>query len=110
ICELPFAGTARYDDEVWLRTVGETIPADPSDGMSELRSGNGGFFTSDPVLFALAYESWWHRNGRLRPDAPQVSIPLMAEAISIVRNREILNDFNRRHRGTVPFLDRQQPL
>lgn len=93
--------------ESWMRAHGETRPAE--DGWNELASGNGGLVTSHPVLVALGLRAWWHGNGRKIPTAPEVRPPTFAEAVDEVRRREILNDFNRCHAGTVPGLRRWQP-
>jgi len=88
-------------DEEWLRKNGETIPADPLDGRSALES-NGCLITSDPILFTLAYEHWWAQNGRALPENVPLPIPLLDEAIEIMRTREILNDFNAKYAGKLP--------
>jgi hypothetical protein len=93
--------------EAWLREHGETRPAE--EGCNELASGNGTLVTSHPVLVALSLRAWWHRNGREIPTAPEVKPPTFEEAVEEVRRREILNDFNRCHAGTVPGLRRWQP-
>lgn len=91
-------------DENWLRKNGENIPSDPEDHRSELNSGGGTFITSDPILVALAYESWWNRNDKPNPRNTPLPIPLTSEAIDIVRNRIILNEFNLKWSGFVPYL------
>ena len=91
----------------WMREHGETRPAEA--GWNELASGHGMLVTSHPVLVALSLRAWWHRNGRKIPTAPVVNPPTFEEAVEEVRRREILNDFNRCHAGTVPGLRRWQP-
>jgi len=93
--------------EAWLREHGETRPAE--EGWNELGSGHGMLVTSHPVLVALSLRAWWHRNGRGIATAPRVDIPTFAEAVEEVRQREILNDFNAIHAGTVPGLRRWHP-
>ncbi|MFM2176367.1 MAG: hypothetical protein RL015_465 [Verrucomicrobiota bacterium] len=93
--------------EAWLREHGETRPAE--EGWDELASRHGMLVTSHPVLVALSLRAWWHRNGREIPTAPAVKMPTFAEAVEEVRGREILNDSNLRHAGTVPGLRRWQP-
>ena len=93
------------NDEDWLRENGDTIPADPSEGRNELKSGQGMLVTGDPVLVALAIESWWSRNGFPKPQNVPLPIPTAYEAFNVVRNRKILNDFNRRWAGYVPGLE-----
>lgn len=93
--------------EAWLREHGETRPRD--EDWSELASGRGIWVTSHPVLVALSLRAWWHRNGRRIPTAPAVKVPTFEEAVEEVRGREIFNDFNRCHAGTVPGLGRWQP-
>ena len=95
------------EDEVpaeWLRNRGETRSA--SDGWSALKSKDDTLITSHPVLVALSLRAWWHRNGRLIDTAPEVSVPSFEEAVQVVREREICNDFNMLHNGTVPGLER----
>ena len=93
--------------EAWLREHGETRPAE--EGWNELASGHDMLVTSHPVLVALSLRAWWHRNGREIPTASVVKPPTFEEAVEEVRGREILNDFNLRHTGTVPGLRRWQP-
>jgi hypothetical protein len=92
------------NDEKWLADNGDIIPADPDDARNELRSGNGMLITADPVLVALALESWWSRNGVPKVKEIAMPIPTAYEAVSIVRNRRILNEFNRKWEGIVPGL------
>lgn len=71
---------------------------------------NGGMLvTSHPVLVAIGLRAWWHGNGRPISTAPEVVIPTFDEAVEAVRGREILNDFNTQHAGTVPGLARWKP-
>jgi hypothetical protein len=93
------------DDEDWLRENGDVIPADPSDSREEIRSGHGVLITADPVLVALAIESWWSRNGIPKPQDVSLPIPTAYEAVDIVRNRKILNDFNENMTGFVPGIE-----
>ena len=51
------------NDEKWLVENGDSIPEDPGDSQAELKSGHGTLITADPILVALAIESWWSRNG-----------------------------------------------
>jgi hypothetical protein len=89
--------------EKWIRKNGETIPPDPSEGRAALESGSGMLITSDPILFTLSYESWWgERNGKLLPQNVPLPIPLFSEAVSVMKNRKILNDFNNKYRGFIP--------
>jgi hypothetical protein len=91
-------------DEHWLKKNGDTVPPDPADSRAALTSGGGALITADPILVALAYKSWWSRNGEPRPQHQPLPIPLLREAITIVRHRRILNDFNKKWAGTVPDL------
>ena len=93
------------NDDDWLRENGDIIPADPSDSRSEFKSGDGILITADPTLVALAIESWWSRNGVPKPQGVPLPIPTAYEAIEIVRNRKILNDFNEKMTGIVPGLE-----
>jgi len=93
------------DDEKWLLENGDSIPEDPSDGRAELESGHGILITADPILVALAIESWWSRNGLPQRQGVPLPIPLFYEAVDIVRNRKILNDFNNKWAGFVPGVE-----
>ncbi|MEN6523352.1 MAG: hypothetical protein ABFD14_06450 [Anaerolineaceae bacterium] len=93
------------NDEKWLLENGDRIPEDPSDSRAELKSGHGILITADPILVALAIESWWSRNGLPQPQGVQLPIPTFFEAVDIVRNRKILNDFNNKWAGFVPGLE-----
>ncbi len=107
ILELGYALFLTHEsDEAWLCANGETIPADPEDHRNELKSGGSFFITSDPVLVALAIEAWWYENegGSRQPGV--VSIPTAFEAIEIVKNRVILNEFNQKWAGRVPGLEK----
>lgn len=107
ILELGYALFITHEsDEAWLRANGETIPADPEDHRNELKSGSGMFITSDPVLVALAIEAWWYENKGGPQQPGEVSIPTAFEAIEIVKNRIILNDFNQKWAGRVPGLEK----
>ena len=88
----------------WLLEYGEVRPA--GGGWNELASRRGMLVTSHPVLVALALRAWWHRNGRDIPTQPHVDIPTFTEAVDEVRCREIHNDFNQCHAGSVPGLAR----
>lgn len=92
------------DDEVWILAHGEIIPSESKGGRNELRSTGNMLITSDPILVALAYEGWWSRNGQPLPLNQSLPIPLFEEAVEIVRNRKILNDFNQKYAGSVPGL------
>src|SRR5688572_11335469 len=88
-------------DKSWIRENGEVIHADPDDLRDELSSDTS-LITSDPILFTLAYEHWWAGNGRkMRQNVP-LPIPLMEEALAIMRNREILNEWNLKWSGVIP--------
>lgn len=109
ILELGWAIYLAHEDvpEVWLKQRGEVCPA--ADGRSELASGNGTLLTSHPILVALSLMGWWHLEGKPIPLHPGVAIPSFAEAVQLVRAREIQNAFNRSHKGTVPGLARWSP-
>lgn len=92
-------------DEYWLSVNGDNMPVETPDGFSELRSGGSVFVTADPVLVALALEDWWSRNGIPIPCNAPLPIPTAYEAVGIVRNRRILNGFNKRFAGHVPGLE-----
>lgn len=92
-------------DEDWLLANGDSIPEDLSVGRAELKSGRGILITADPVLVALALESWWSRNGIPKPQDTPLPIPTAFEAVNIVRNRRILNEFNKNAAGSVPGLN-----
>jgi len=62
-------------DEKWLLENGDSIPEDPSDSRAELKSGHGILITADPILVALAIESWWSRNGFPQPQGVSLPIP-----------------------------------
>jgi len=91
----------------WLRNRGETRSA--SEGWNALESKDNTLVISHPVLVALSLRAWWHRNGRLIDTAPEVPVPSFEEAVQAVRDREICNDFNMLHHGTVPGLERWKP-
>lgn len=91
----------------WLERYGETRPAE--EGCNEMASHQCRLVTSHPVLVALSLGAWWHRNGRAIATAPEVPVPSFEEAVQVVREREICNDFNMLHRGTVPGLERWKP-
>ena len=93
------------EDENWLQENGDSIPEDPTENRAELKSGHGILITADPILVALAIESWWSRNGIPQPQNVQLPIPTTFEAVDIVRNRKILNDFNNKWAGFVPGLE-----
>ena len=99
----------RSNDNQWVRENGETIPADPDEGRAALESCGEMLVTSDPVLLALALNSWWHHNDRPQSVNVPLAIPSFEEAVEIVRARPILNDFNAKHAGTVPGLRRPSP-
>ena len=65
---------------------------------------------SHPILVALAIRAWWHRNGHPITTALDVEVPTFAEAVAQVRARKIVNDFSAKHTGTVPGLNRWQPV
>ena len=92
------------DDEAWILDNGEVVPSERKNGRNELRSSGSMLVTSDPILVALAYEGWWSRNGHPLPVNQLLPIPLLKEAIEIVRNRKILNDFNQKYAGNIPGL------
>ncbi len=92
------------EDEEWLQRNGDVLPADPDTGRGALRSGKGMLVTSDPILVALAYESYWGRHGVTRPRNIALPIPLLKEAVEIVRNRKILSPENLKWAGKVPGL------
>lgn len=94
------------NDENWLRENGDRIPGDPGENRSELVSGHGMLITADPILVALAIESWWSNNGNPQPQGIPLPIPTCYEAVEIVRNREILNDFNKKWAEYVPGLEK----
>ena len=103
-----FYGAENSVSDEFLRTWGETKPAD--DDWSELTSTNSGIVTSHPVLVALVI--LWHHHAldeKLIPSAPEIPIPDWDDAVEIVRNRKILNDFNRSYAGTMPGLRRWSP-
>jgi hypothetical protein len=77
------------------------IPPDPSDGRGPLAGGDGWAVTSDPVVVALSYADWWARNSEGFTAGRSLHIPTLDEAIRIVRNRRILNDFNRKYEGML---------
>lgn len=107
ILELGYAVfVIHQSDEEWISANGETVPADPDDNRSELRSGRGMLITSDPVLVALAIEAWWYENEESPRRVGKVSVPTAFEAIEIVKNRVILNDFNQKWAGYVPGLEK----
>jgi hypothetical protein len=88
--------------EKWLRDHGDVRPAEK--GWNELASKHGTLISSHPVLVALALRAWWHRNGKLITSAPEVVLPTFAEAVEEVRQRKILNEFNKCYANTVPGL------
>lgn len=106
ILEMGWAVYRAKDDlpHGWLAARGETRPAD--EDWNELASSGEGLVTSHPVLVALSLKAWWHRNDVKLEGLPLVAIPTLAEAITIVRSRKILNEFNRRFEGDVPGLTR----
>lgn len=108
ILELGWAVFVCYDrvSSDWMKLRGETRPRDSD--TNELRSGVGMLITSHPVLVALALRAWWHINGIPIATAPDVAIPSFSEAVAEVRNRKILNSFNKSHAGEVPGLARWQ--
>lgn len=91
----------------WFKEHGEVRPAD--DCWNELASHGGMLMTTHPVLVALSLRAWWHRNHRPIPSAPEVPVPSFDDAVQEVRQREILNDFNKRWAGLVPGLMRWHP-
>lgn len=90
------------DSARWMLTHGETIPPDKSDNRAALKSNRTTLVTSHPILFALAYKFWWHRNGEPLPENQPLLIPAFDEALEIQRNRLILNRFNRKYKGKLP--------
>jgi hypothetical protein len=106
ILELGWAVYVAEDEvpEEWMKIHGETRPADSE--WSEFSSKGGMLVTSHPVLVALGLRAWSHRNGVAIETAPRVDVPSFDEAVEEVREREILNDFNQCHAGTVPGLAR----
>ena len=97
------------DDDEWIRTNGETLPGEPGGSRNELRSNGSMLVTSDPVLVALALNSWWHHNDKPQPVGVPLEIPSFEEAVEIVKARPILNDFNLKYAGIVPGLHRRLP-
>lgn len=93
------------EDENWLQENGDSIPEDPSENRAERKSGHGILITVDPILVALAIESRWLRNGLPQPQGISFPVPTFYEAVEIVRNRKILNDFNNKWAGFVPGLE-----
>ena len=93
------------EDEDWLMKNGDFIPTDLSDGRSEMLSRKTTLVTAHPVLVALAYQYWWSQNGKPEPKNKIFPIPTFEEAVEIVRNREIINEFNQNYEGLVPGLD-----
>lgn len=92
------------EDEKWLRENGEILPADPYENRGEMLSVNGRLITSDPILVALAINSYWYHQKSSNPKP--VFIPPLNEAINIVRTRKILIASNKIWQGYVPGLDR----
>jgi hypothetical protein len=92
-------------DELWLSDNGDSMTAGSPDCPSQLCSGHGMLITADPVLVALAIEDWWSRNGVPRQQNVPLPIPTAYEAVDIVRNRRILNGFNKGSAGQVPGLE-----
>lgn len=86
----------------WLDRISKTVPADEGGGRGSLRGGDGMAVTSDPVIVALSYTDWWARNTEGFKAGRSLRIPTQEEAALIVRNRKILNDFNRRYAGMLP--------
>ena len=93
------------EDEDWLEHNGDSMPGDAPDCPPALCSRHGILVTADPVLVALALEDWWSRNGIPLPQNVPLPIPTAYEAVSIVRNRKILNAFSKRFAGHVPGLE-----
>jgi hypothetical protein len=106
ILELGWAVYVAEDEvpEEWMRIHGETRPADAE--WSEFASKSSMLVTSHPVLVALSLRAWLHRNGVAIETTLRVDVPSFDEAVEEVRAREILNDFNQCHAGTVPGLAR----
>lgn len=92
-------------DEVWIQKNGDFIPADHSDGRSEMLSRKSTLVTAHPILVALAYQYWWSQYELPKFKNNIYPIPTFEEAIEIVRNRKIINDFNLNYKGLVPALD-----
>jgi hypothetical protein len=105
ILELGYAVYRMKDaDEEWVLKNGDTIPADNLDHRGELRSMSNMLVTADPVLVAIALEDWWSHNGRPYAQNGPLPIPTAFEAVEIVKNRQIFNDFNKKYAGQVPGL------
>ena len=101
-----FCGKMTPEIYQWISENGETLHADLDEKgntiSNEICTSGEMLLTSDPILFALAYEAWWAQNGRPLPLGKRLPIPLYRESVVIMRTREILNDFNSKHAGTVP--------
>lgn len=106
ILELGWAVYVAEDEvpEEWMKIHGEKRPADAE--WNEFASKAGMLVTSHPVLVAMSLQAWLHRNGVAIETAPRVDVPSFDEAVEVVRAREILNDFNECHDGSVPGLVR----
>lgn len=91
--------------KIGYKENGDRIPEEPTENRAELKSGHGFLIPADPILVALAIESWWSRNGIPQPQNVQLPIPTTYEAVDIVRNRKILNGFNYKWAGFVPGLE-----
>lgn len=97
-----FHGDETPEFRQWIKDNGETMHGDAEQNGNDLESGQNMLVTSDPTLFALAYEAWWAMNGRPLPMGKRLPIPLYRESVRIMRTREILNDFNDKYKGVVP--------
>jgi hypothetical protein len=95
-------------DEKWLHENGEVLPADPFESRGEMTSGNGRLITSNPILVALAINSYWYHEIYSIPKS--VEIPSFSDAIEIVRNRTIMNKSNELWKGYLPGLEKIRSL
>jgi hypothetical protein len=104
IIEMGYAVLLAANDESnsWLAEITETIPPNPDGSRGRLSGGDGSAVTSDPIVVALSYQDWWARNTDGFEPGREMPIPTREEATHIVRNRRILNEFNRKYEGKLP--------
>jgi hypothetical protein len=93
----------------WLARYGERIPeklTGQSTGYEILETSRSFMITSHPQLVALALISCNHGLRGQPPLVPgeRYPIPEFWEAVEIVRNREIFNEFQMPFKGQVPGL------